>query len=198
MRKDWRKMRKGFTLMEVIFVVIIIAMIASFTIPKILSNSDKTQIASVLGSDVKSLYQAASEWKRSSTDSDGTWSNLDNAKLEAYLPANMSYDSTNNYIVSSGFSGSIHYKVLSDKISNDGDSFKVLIDMSKAKDNSKWNDNVVKYAETKANNLIAKIANNTNSVVKSKDAKDIGNANDDFTTGGTDTDAISGVRQIAF
>lgn len=191
------KLKKAFTLMELVFVIIIIAIIAAVTIPKILDNSDKTQIASIVGSDIKSIYRAAGEWKKSSNAAGGSYSTISGDKISAYLPTNMSVDA-GGWIYSSGLNKGIRYEILSDKINSDGDSFKVFVDLQTARDRNHWSTNIQKYAELKATDILQRTSADPTKATIDLAAKAIGDANADFTNGGTTDDSMCGTRQIAY
>jgi len=195
-------LRKGFTLMELIFVVITIALLVGLFFPSIIANKDKTQIHSVATNDAKLIASGITEWKGASSESDGTYANLDTGKLSAYLPSTMEYDGT--WIHSTGLNGGIHYQVLSDKINSDGDSFKVYVDLSTIKDAQNFDDRMVTYAEKTLSDGFRAIAINKNTGTAANDAtvetdaKGLGSANADFDTGGTAVDGLTGTRKIRF
>lgn len=202
--------KKGFTMIELIFVVIIIAVIAGVTVPKIMNNSSKTEISGVLGSDTESIYQAMNEWRSSSSISDGTFSNITSAGLGSYLPNSMVLvdpDGTPNngdeYISSSGFNGSIHYRIISDTAVSAGDSIKLFVDMSAAKNNQNWGNSLVQYAENKLVGLMVKyssnptVSGNTANISAGIAATALGGANAALTGGGNTSDGLVGLRKIA-
>jgi len=203
-------LRSGFTMIELIFVVIIIAVIAGVTVPKIMSNSSKTEISGVLGSDTESIYQAMNEWRSSASVSDGTFSNITTAGLGSYLPNNMSLvdpDGTSGngdeYITSSGFNGNIRYYIISDTSATAGDSIKLFVDMSRAKNAQNWGNSLTQYAENKLIGLMVKYSSNPSisgdvgNINTGVAATAIGGANSAMTAGGTTYDGLVGLRRIA-
>jgi len=203
-----KSMRGGFTMLELVFVLIVIAVLTAIFMPKIISQSDKNQISAVLSSDIDSLYNAIAEWRKTSTESDGSFSNLTTAKLEPYLPYTMKLkdpdgtpDNGDEYITSSELGGNIHYQVASYKITKNGDSFKVYIDASAARSSNSWTTDVVKYTETKGMNILVRHNTNKDSTTYTKQAKAtaIGSANSSLgTNGGTNNDAKFGVEGLVY
>ena len=185
--------KKGFTLMEMVFVIIIIAGLMAIIIPKITTNSNKSEISATLGSDIKTILSKASEWKQTDSASDGTFDSISTDKLAPYLPTNMSYDSSSGCIKSSGYGGQVCYKIAPDKVTNNGDSVKIYVDMSKALGSAK----IRKMAETIGMNILVNYSSEKDKSVKTPTATDIGNANSNFKTdGGAADDGKFGVRKI--
>ena len=193
--------RKGFTLVELIFVIIIIAVLVSLFYPTIIANKDKATISATVGNDAKLISAAITQWKGSSSNSDGSYANINTADIAIYLPNTMKYVSSGNYIESSGLNGGIHYQVLSDKINSNGDSFKVFEDFSSAIAQKHYNDRLIKYAEKVGMDAFHNLSTNkatAGAAPEENTATALGSANADFTTGGTDTDGLDGVREIVF
>ena len=110
-------MKKGFTLMEIIFVVVIIGGIISLVMGKILDSSTKSQFFSTLQSDAKTIVSKVSEWKSNSPQYKGDFRNLKDASyLEDYLPSNMPVVKIGSsyYIASSGYGQYLRYAVKGD------------------------------------------------------------------------------------
>ena len=162
-------------------------------IQKITSNANKSEISSTLGSDIKSLISKANEWKKMDSDSNGTFQGITTKKLSDYLPDNMVYDDSGDYIKSSGLGGQIHYQIASDKINKNGDSIKIYIDASSAISS----ENARKSAEVVGMNLLVKYASNHSNAIKTNTASALGDPNDDFTKDGDAKDGKFGVRRIA-
>ena len=78
-----KKMRKGFTLIEIVFVAVIIAVMAGLIIPKVLSNAQETQTLSTLQQDTQSLKTAIGKYKMKNGK---LKTNLSTADLMNYLP----------------------------------------------------------------------------------------------------------------
>ena len=193
MVKKNRMEKNGFTMMELIFVIAIIAGLMAVFIPKITSNANKSEVSSVLGSDIQTILSKASEWKTMDSDTDGTFGKITTQKLSDYLPDNMSYDSGSGCIKSSGFGGQICYKIASDKITNNGDSVKIFVDASRAIGSKKTRQS----AETTGMNIMVKYSSDKAHATKSNKASELGDPNKDFKTDGDATDGIFGVRKIA-
>ena len=87
--KAMKQAKKGFTLMEIIFVVVIIGAISGVTIPKILSNSQQTQLMSTVQSDAKTILTKASQWKANDPDSNSSFLNINASAFKDYLPSGM-------------------------------------------------------------------------------------------------------------
>jgi len=193
------KSRGGFTLVELIFVIVIIAILVSLFYPVIMSNKEKANINAVVGNDAKLISGAITQWKSQSSQSKGNYNGISDAAIAIYLPNTMSY--SGGYIHSSGLNGGIAYQVASDKITNDGDSIKIYVDFTKAINDSKFNPRIIQYAEKAAMDAFYNIATNKSESSKPTEdaaAKGLGNANSGFTDGGSTTDGKAGTRKIAF
>ena len=145
MRQDIKKKRGGFTLIEVILAIVVVAVIMGIVIPKVMSNSDKAQIKQVISSDTRSIIQAAADWKRTSADASGTYTNISASALDSRLPSNMKSDGTN--ILSSGFNGGCKFGVDASTINTPGDSFIIAVDCSGAKSALNWSSKLIAYAK---------------------------------------------------
>jgi prepilin-type N-terminal cleavage/methylation domain-containing protein len=145
MKQNVFKKRGGLTLIEVILAIVVVAVIMGIVIPKVMSNSDKAQIKQVISSDVRSIIQAAADWKRTSADAGGTYTNIAASKLDSRLPSNMSKNSSDQ-ITSSGFNGGCVYGLVSSTITNAGDSFELAMDCTNAKNALNWSAKLQAYA----------------------------------------------------
>ena len=202
MLKQNRKLtKKGFSLIEIILAIVVIAGLIAIFYPRARSFQRSAQMTSVIETDVENIVQAATRWRTEDSSSNNTFSEINASDLCSYLPNNMGCD--NNYIYSAGFKdnnnlGMIKYKILSDKINNDGDSFKIFMDASTLVNKQNWtNRDKTKIEKTFEN--IAKRASSDSSVSETDNlATDIGNANAGFDdTSGTTTDGKAGVRKIS-
>ena len=190
--------KRGFTLIELMIAIVIMATLAALIIPKIMSNSRSAQMSATIQSDVKSINTAVGEWRTESSNSDGTYNNIDVKGICSYLPDNMACDDT--WIYSGGYKGSdgkgmIKYKIASYKKNTAGDSYKIYMDGSTLAGAQSWSDRAKTNIETTFDN-IAKKASSNPAVTIDTVATDIGDPNKDFTNGGSATDAESGVKGI--
>ena len=194
------KMRKGFTLIELIMVMIVLAILVGIVIVKIMNSSKETEIKDTLRTDISQIVRAANNWRQSDSASDGTYDNISTSKLCDYLPNNMQCDS--NYIYSSGFhdstgKGRIRYKIASDRISTNGDSFKIFVDASPLASANHWENRFKSKVEKLASNVMKKASTQPNNYIEVRNATDIGGANVNFSTrGGNSYDAKVGGRHI--
>ena len=77
-----KKMRKGFTLIEIVFVAVLIALLAGLVIPKVLDNAKTSEYMSTLQQDLQSVKSAIGQYKTAGGQiSDG----FDTSKLSDYL-----------------------------------------------------------------------------------------------------------------
>jgi prepilin-type N-terminal cleavage/methylation domain-containing protein len=196
-----KKTRKGFTLIEIIFAIVVVAVLAALTIPRYIAEQRNAQISSVVQSDLKTINDAAITWREQSSDSDKTFSNINTSALCSYLPSSMACDGT--WIYSSGYKGSggkglIKYKILSDKLNNDGDSYKIFMDATDLANAQKWGDRPKLKIEQTFMDIAVNISNDKENTKTGKDntASDIGDPNAAFTDGGAVSDAMAGVRYI--
>ena len=181
------KMRGGFTLIELIIVMIVLAILVGIVIVKIMNSSKETEIKDTLRTDVSQIVRAANNWRQNDSASDGTYTNISTSKLCDYLPNNMQCDS--NYIYSSNFhdstgKGRIRYQVGSDKISTNGDSFRIFVDASPLASANHWEARFQAKIEKIAGNTMKKISTQPENYTVYRDAKDISH-----TTGGNDHDS---------
>lgn len=197
-KKNNPNMKGGFSLLEIALAVMLMGLIIILVFPTIIFNSNKGNINSVVTNDAKMIAQAVTEWRSSSSDSDGTYTNMTTDKIVPYLPTKMEWDSTNQAVKSTGLNGGVKYQVLSDKIVSDGDSFKILINFTEVVASKNFDDRTVTYAETSANDTFKKLSTDPTSASAESGATAIGAANVAMTAGGTTTDGICGVSKLKF
>ena len=190
--------KKGFTLVELIFVIVIIAVLVGLFYPTIMANKDKANIGAVVGNDAKLIASAVTQWKGSSKESDGSYTNLTTDSISIYLPNSMVYDSVNHVVKSSGLNSGISYQVLSDKITQNGDSFKIYIDFSKAIGDHSYNTRLIQYAEKTAEDAFYNLSTDKGNTSETGTATALGSANSNFTAGGTTSDGKAGTRNVVF
>jgi type II secretory pathway pseudopilin PulG len=97
-----KNMKSGITLIEIILAIVLIAVIMGITIPKLMSNSAKAEMKTVITSDLKSIIDAANTWRKSSSTSNGNFQNINSAEIFSRLPSNMRVEGTKGLIHSSG------------------------------------------------------------------------------------------------
>ena len=143
-----KKQRGGFTLIEVILAIVVVAVIMGIVIPKVMSNSDKAQIKQVISSDVRSIVQAAADWKRTSSDAGGTYANIKAEYLDSRLPSSMKVEDYGGekVIKSSGFNKGCKFGLDASQITTAGDSFILAMDCSNAQQALNWNSKLQSYA----------------------------------------------------
>ena len=190
--------KKAFTLLELIFAIVLAAIIAALFIPNIISTKRSGQMTSTVQNDVRNIFAAAAKWRDQSSDSDGTFNNINVSELCSYLPDSMECDGT--YIYSSGYKkgnnqGMIRYKILSYKKSQNGDSFKIFMDASPLATARQWQTREKQKIETTFDNVCKQLSTDK-TVTADTAATDIGSANAGFTDGGTFGDAESGVAGL--
>lgn len=139
-----QKRRSGFTLIEVILAIVVVAVIMGIAIPKVMSNSDKASIKQSISSDVRSIIEAAADWKRTDrATAGGTYASINELELSSRLPSNMKADA--NDISSSGFNGGCKYRIVTDNA--DGRNFKLAMNCTTAATTLSWSDKLKEYAE---------------------------------------------------
>jgi prepilin-type N-terminal cleavage/methylation domain-containing protein len=79
--------RGGFTLIEIIITIVVVAVIMGIVIPKIMSNSSRAEISQVISSDVTSIATAASEWRR--VRGRNIYGGINAGQLQGFLPASL-------------------------------------------------------------------------------------------------------------
>ena len=126
--------RKALTLMELIFVVVILGLMAAIIIPKILSSSQKTQVMSTIQSDAQTIISKVAEWKNNDPNAKGSYLNMSPAALANYMPSNMPVENSSDttagdaaIIDSSGYGNTLTYSVKG----ADPSSIDVTVDYSK-------------------------------------------------------------------
>ena len=198
--KTYQKMKKAFTLIELIFVVIVIVALMAIAIGKIINNSKSAKLGNVVNNDISQIVKAANKWRSNDAASDGTFENLTTASLCPYLPNNMQCDS--NGIYSSGFhdasgKGRITYQITSDKLNTAGDSFKIFANASGLASAQHWQNRLKQKFEAIADNDMKKASNQPNNVSIDQKAQGLGNKDSAFSPdNGNTKDAQTGVRYI--
>jgi len=197
-----KQVKKAFTMMELIFVIVALAMIAAITIPKLLSNSDKTTINQNVNSDIRSMMNAAAEWRKVSADSKGDFTGITTKDIVAYLPSNMPYDSTNDCIESSGFNHKICYKIQAKKDATNGDypGLSIYADGIKAANSFSWSDRMRTYFEKTVANAAKNYSKDQGTIEVVYDATGFSGDGEFSTTTSTDNayDTKVGVGDIRF
>jgi len=163
-----KKAKKGFTLMEIIFVVVIIGVMAGIVIPKILTNSQKSQLMSTVQSDAKTIISKVAEWKTNDPAAKGSYMNMAPALIADYMPSNMPVENSTStkttdaaIIDSSGYGNSLTYAVKGDS----ANSIQVTVDYSKVITNA--NDQK-KYGKQIGNVFVNLSQDKTNTTINSK------------------------------
>lgn len=191
--------RRGFTLIELVFVTVIMVTIMAIVIGKIINNAKATQLKNVVRNDISQIVKAAANWRRTSSQSDGTYENMKTSELCSYLPRNM--HCSGEHIYSSGYhdsngKGRIDYEIISDDKSTKGDSFKIFVDASDLADAEHWESRMKTKFETIANNIMKKASNQPRNVNIEVKASALNGKDEDFKTDGNPEDAKTGVRFI--
>lgn len=192
------KMKKGMTLFEMVMVMLVAAVILYLIYPTIMFNYNKTVINSAITNDIKMISQAVNEWRNTDGDSDGTYRNVTTSEVIPYLPTQMSYDAGTNSIKSSGLKGGISYQLISDVISTNGDSIKILVNFTEAITTKNYDTRTITYAETSALNTLKGVSSDQSTSTTNPLATALGAANAAFTSGGTQTDGLCGVSKLKF
>jgi len=198
------KAKKAFTLIELIFVVVVIAGLIAIAVNKIMNNSKATKMSNIVNNDIAQIVRAANTWKQNDENSTGDFENLTTTSLCPYLPNSM-YCSDGK-IYSSGYhttagggvgTSRIYYQVISDKKVSDGDSFKIYADASALASAEHWGDKMAEKFEKVAGSSMKRNSVQPQNATIDYKATGLGNANDNFDeTGGTTTDAKVGTRTI--
>ena len=204
-----KKMRKGFTLIELIAVVVIISGLIYLVYSKVSATKKMEQISSAIRNDTNLIIQSLTKYRDQNPSADSTYKGIDAEALSYYTEGALVYDQTNKVITSSGLKlqeknvdgkklGGCVYKFAPDTYSGKNNyAVKVLMDCTQAVAKYNWSTEMSKKAEKIFNDAI--MAKST-SQEKSTNytAKDIGGANAGFTTGGSTTDGIVGVAHLQF
>ena len=175
-------MKKGITLIEIILAIVLIAIILGITIPKLMSNSDRAEIKSVITSDVKSIVEAALLWKKSSATALGSYIALDGQDLNSRLPSNMVVATGT---ASAAYEGTIYSSGLGTGNQEAGDerntgaqyavtwvitttpdngltgNFSIAMDISRGIADLTWDGKTQQYARDVFNDTIAELTNGT-------------------------------------
>jgi len=158
-------MKKGITLIEIILAIVLIAIILGVTIPKLMTNSAKAEIRTVITSDVKSIIESAETWRKTSSLARKTFETLDAAALNSRLPSNMiiSFDGE---ILSSGLKTGIligdpattedtgvkylvtwNFTGAAGNALNKTSEFSIAMDVSDGANSLNWDDKLQAYAQ---------------------------------------------------
>lgn len=207
--KTKKGFRKGFTMIELIAVVVIIGGLIYLVYSRVSATKQMEQISSAIRNDTNMIIQALMKYKDQDPSADSTYKGINAEALSYYTEGALVYDQTKKVITSSGLKlqeknvdgkklGGCSYKFAPDTYSGKNNySVKVVMDCSQAVAKYSWNTEMSKKAEKIFNDAIMAKSNSTEKTTDYT-AKDIGNANAGFTTGGTTTDAIVGVRHLQF
>jgi prepilin-type N-terminal cleavage/methylation domain-containing protein len=156
-----KNMKKGITLIEIILAIVLIAIILGITIPKLMSNSDRAEIKSVISSDIRTIVEATSLWKRESSNANNSYANLDSDQIRTRLPSNMYVDPVSGYIHSGGLrtgtaapgdaaeqDTGAQYIVVSDidGAAIENGNISIIIDLSRGAAELGWEDRTLDYA----------------------------------------------------
>ena len=152
--------RKGFTLMEIIFVAVIIGVLAGLIIPKIIKNAELSQNSSALQSDSKTIYSSLKQYIADSKYYADT-KNLNAEELSAYFPSAVEVkadaNDANKMIITDTNYPDITYTVTTDPTSK---KFTFNIDVTKA---ANGDDALGKTLANKAANTFAKYCSTVDS-----------------------------------
>lgn len=167
-------MKKGITLIEIILAIVLIAIILGITIPKLMSNSERAELKSVITSDVKSIVESAMIWKRSSAGAQNNFMSIDANDLNSRLPSNMAVDGTQGIIFSSGLNTGntdansfnqtgvqyhITWTISNDASHTDTANFSIAMDISNGATDLTWDPKTQQYAKDVFNDTIAELTN---------------------------------------
>ena len=176
------KMKKGITLIEIILAIVLIAIILGVTIPKLMSNSAKAEIKQVITSDVRSIVEAATTWRRSSSSAGGNYKAISASYIFSRLPSTMAVDGTNGRIYSSGLNVGTEVTVGTNTYKETGVTYTIVwqfdpathtntgrfsigmdIDRGESDTGLDWNDNLQAYAKETFNDVVVEISNGQSS-----------------------------------
>jgi type II secretory pathway pseudopilin PulG len=173
MKQENKKLRRGITLIEIILAIVLIAIILGVTIPKLMSNSTKSEIKQVITSDVKSIISAATTWRRSAAAAEGTYEALTPNRLNSRLPSNMVVNVTDSGVIMSsglktGQAGNektgVSYIVAMKTTTGGSDTetarFAIAINTKSGVDNLNWNAKMHQYALDVFEDVMAEVSDN--------------------------------------
>ena len=204
-----RGMRKGFTLIELITVIVIIAGLLYLVYTRVSASKEMEQISSAIRNDSNLIIQALTKYKDQNPAADSTYKGISAEALSYYTEGALVYDQNNKVLTSSGLKlqeknadgkklGGCSYKFAPDTYSGKNNyAVKIFMDCSQAAAKYNWNSETKKKAEKIFNDVFVSKSPSKEKTTDYK-AKDIGNANQGFTTGGTTTDALVGMRHLQF
>lgn len=156
-----KNMKKGITLIEIILAIVLIAIILGITIPKLMANSDRAEIKSVVSNDMRTIVEAASLWKKESSSAQNSYATVSGAAIASRLPANMYVDDVTGYIHSAGLrtgndapgAGSdqetgAQYLVLNDTDGNnvENGNISIVVDLTRGANDLGWKNRTLAYA----------------------------------------------------
>jgi len=198
--------KRGFTLIELVFVTIIIAGLIYIVVNKVINNAKETKLTNIVNNDISQIVKAINKWKQNDAGSNGTFVGLTSDSICPYLPNTMYCDTTHNIIYSSGYHSSvaggtsstsrIYYKVLEDKISTNGDSFKIFANAVSLANAEHWDNRTKNKFEKIVTNAMKRNSIQPQNATVDLNAKDIGGKDAGFTDGGNSEDAMAGVRHL--
>lgn len=194
-----QNMKKGITLIEIILAIVLIAIIMGITIPKLMSNSTKAELKQTITSDIRSIFESATTWKRASAAAAGNYQNITSGRLNTRLPSNMQVDGALGLIYSSGLrtgnnggtsnnyalTGAVYTVTWQfDTTLTDSGRFSIGVDYSYGADVLDWDPKIIGYAIDVFNDTIAEVTGagnepyNTTVNTRSSNGADSGSAFD--------------------
>ena len=200
-------MKKGITLIEIILAIVLIAIILGVTIPKLMSNSARAEIKTVITSDVKSIVESAGTWRKSSATAAGTYLKVSGANLDHTLPSNIVVTANKGLILSSGLktgvavdgsnasegTGVVYYifndtgATSSDSAKDKSNEFSLYADFANGSNDLNWDAKTRGYAEDVFTDVIAEVTDNPNPVKNTAYSTAVGGVTFNCTAGNSNT-----------
>lgn len=141
-----RKFRSGFTMSELIIVLVIIGVLGYITFNKLFGAKTKQEIENAIKADLEAITNAADKYRLNSRN--GKYDKLTIAKIAGYFPSNMKQMSaagdegtaiTDSWVGSISFGELCRYTV-GPNIGNENRTFNIAMDCSQAIADLGWNE----------------------------------------------------------
>jgi prepilin-type N-terminal cleavage/methylation domain-containing protein len=135
-KHDTKKMKKGFTIIEIVIVIAIIGAMMAIFGNKLFGFFEKADMQTTLNTDADMLFTAATNYKNSSPLADNTYQSITAEQLSKYVSDKMKFNTTTKELESLGLNGGCSYSLA--QTPGDTNSYFLRVDCTDAMKASNW------------------------------------------------------------